>query len=80
MRLLDENGRPKWALDQKFLICCGALVVLIALTIVCLNARKPKVYENCYQIKQATGRTRIKEGDPLYQRRLDVPYNGMACE
>lgn len=74
-----QDGRKKLFIDMKFTIY--AVLFFTVITIIVILIRKsPIAYQNCSQIKVATGRSYIKEGDPLYQSRLDQNHNNIACE
>lgn len=81
---MTPDGRPKLIIDRKFYLC--TLIFLVSLVgYICYRInRRPHVYQNCAQIKLATGRSYIKANDSLYQSRLDKTVNGqkngIACE
>lgn len=78
--MIGPDGKKKYFVDAVFLTYFALITILVLFMFIWSNHHRPKPYQNCDQIKVSTGRSYIKEGDPLYQRRLDDDNNKIACE
>lgn len=77
MRLFDEQGRPKLAIDQKFIICIMVTIILSILTGLFLASHMKSASKlQCQDI----GRVNIHRGDKDYYPSLDSDHDGIACE
>lgn len=78
MKLFDAQGRPKIAIDKKFLIILGIITFLILLFWYVKTMAKP-IFYSCTQAK-AAGYHDIPRSSSLYRPDLDKDMDGYACE
>lgn len=79
MKLFDERGRAKYAIDRKFVfLVIGIITFVILLFWYVRTMAKPVIY-SCTQL-EAAGYHDIKKGSTLYRPQLDRDKDGVACE